>query len=68
MDEYKTLSCVRGYHEYQSLDGGSGGRTSVQKGKAMKSNGSLCCCSKGGYRWYHSWQKHTINSENVQCC
>ena len=29
MEEYKMLSCVCGYHEYQSLDGGSGGRTSV---------------------------------------
>ena len=31
MEEYKTLSCVHGYHEYQSLDGGSGGRTSVRR-------------------------------------
>ena len=36
------------------------------KGKGVKYNGSLCCCSKEG--WYHSWQKHTVNSENVQCC
>ena len=37
-----------GWHAWGGADGGSGGRTSVRKGKATKSNGSLCCCSKEG--------------------
>ena len=63
MEEYKTLSCVRGYHEYQRVHQ-SGWRArgmvavaknfdvKAQKGKATKFNGSLCCCSKEG--WYHN--------------
>ena len=52
MEEYEMLSCVHGYHEYQSLDSGSGQRTLLRNGNAMKSKVSLCYCSKEG--WYHS--------------